>query len=55
MHRNSTVDRDKIHKVIWDRHPLKGKGDYSCAKCHSPKVVIAMVTIVGYLHNMPHY
>jgi hypothetical protein len=36
MHKKSTIKEDKIHKAIWDKHPLKKKGDYTCAKCHTP-------------------
>jgi len=36
LHKKSTIKEDKIHKAIWDKHPLKKKGDYTCAKCHSP-------------------
>lgn len=36
FHKKSTIKEDKVHKVIWDKHPSKEKDDYSCAKCHSP-------------------
>lgn len=36
LHRNSTIDKDEVHKAIWDKHPLKAKDDYTCAACHSP-------------------
>jgi hypothetical protein len=36
MHKKSTIRDDKIHKAIWDRHPFKKKGNYTCAKCHTP-------------------
>lgn len=35
-HKKSTIKEDKVHKAMWDKHPAKGKGDYNCAKCHSP-------------------
>ncbi len=35
MHKRSTIYDDKVHKAIWDKHPGKEKGDYSCAKCHT--------------------
>lgn len=36
MHRNSTIYSDAIHKAVWDKHPLKAKDEYTCAKCHTP-------------------
>jgi len=36
IHANSSVYTDTLHKAIWDRHPNKAKGNYSCAKCHTP-------------------
>jgi hypothetical protein len=36
IHANSSIYKDALHKVIWDKHPSKAKGDYSCAKCHTP-------------------
>ncbi|DAB40415.1 MAG TPA: hypothetical protein CFH81_09510 [Sulfurovum sp. UBA12169] len=36
MHKKSSFYDDKIHSAVWDRHPSKEKGDYSCAKCHAP-------------------
>ncbi len=36
MHSRSSVSKDPIHKAVWDKHPAKAKGDYSCAKCHTP-------------------
>ena len=38
MHFKSTLDKDIIHNAIWQKHPLKQKGEYRCAKCHNPKV-----------------
>ena len=37
MHVRSTVDRDPIHRAVWEKHPqnLK-KGQYGCGKCHTP-------------------
>ena len=37
FHKKSTVKEDKVHKAIWDRHPAKPKGNYKCAKCHTPE------------------
>lgn len=37
MHRNSTYYNDEIHKAVWDKHPLKEQGKYSCAECHAPE------------------
>ena len=38
MHFKSTLKRDPIHNAMWQKHPLKQKGEYKCAKCHDPKV-----------------
>jgi hypothetical protein len=38
MHFKSTLDRDKAHNAIWQKHPLKAKDQYKCAKCHDPKI-----------------
>lgn len=35
-HRKSSVHNDPIHKAVWDKHPLKAKEKYTCAKCHTP-------------------
>jgi len=36
MHKKSTIYEDKVHKAVWDKHPAKAKGNYKCAKCHTP-------------------
>ena len=36
MHKKSSIYDDKIHKAVWDKHPSKEKGEYTCAKCHTP-------------------
>ncbi|WP_457748097.1 multiheme c-type cytochrome [Sulfurimonas sp.] len=36
QHRKASIFNDEIHKAIWDRHPLKKKEKYTCAKCHTP-------------------
>jgi len=36
MHKNASIYNDKVHKAIWDKHPAKAKGNYKCAKCHTP-------------------
>ncbi len=36
MHANASPVRDAIHKAVWERHPLKKKGTYTCAQCHTP-------------------
>ena len=36
MHARSSVYTDPIHKALWQKHPMKKKGDYTCAACHSP-------------------
>ncbi len=38
MHKKSTIREDKVHKAIWDKHPAKAKGNYKCAKCHTPNL-----------------
>jgi len=38
FHKKSTIKDDAVHKAIWDKHPLKEKGDYKCSKCHTPNV-----------------
>jgi len=35
-HRKSSIYSDPIHKAMWDKHPLKKKEQYKCAKCHTP-------------------
>jgi len=36
MHKKSSIYEDKVHKAVWDKHPAKAKGNYKCAKCHTP-------------------
>ncbi len=36
IHKKSSINEDKVHKAIWDKHPAKAKGNYKCAKCHTP-------------------
>jgi hypothetical protein len=36
MHAQSSIFKDAVHQVIWDKHPAKKQGNYTCAKCHSP-------------------
>jgi len=38
FHKKSSIKEDAVHKAIWDKHPAKAKGDYKCAKCHTPNV-----------------
>tara|TARA_B100001063_G_scaffold216518_1_gene218297 strand:+ start:27481 stop:28644 length:1164 start_codon:yes stop_codon:yes gene_type:complete len=35
-HRKASIFEDPIHKAVWDLHPNKQKGSYTCAKCHTP-------------------
>jgi len=35
-HSKSSIYSDPIHKAVWDKHPLKAKEKYNCAKCHTP-------------------
>ncbi len=30
MHKKSTIKDDKIHQAVWNKHPLKAKGEYKC-------------------------
>jgi len=36
MHSRSSIKKDKVHNAIWQLHPLRKKGQYKCAKCHTP-------------------
>ena len=36
MHRKASIYKDPVHKAVWDKHPAKQKGNYKCAKCHTP-------------------
>ena len=36
FHSKSTIYKDEIHKIIWDKHPIKKKEKYKCASCHTP-------------------
>ena len=36
QHRKASIFSDSIHKAVWDKHPLKKKKMYKCAKCHTP-------------------
>ncbi len=36
MHKRASIYNDPLHKAIWDLHPAKRKGNYKCAKCHTP-------------------
>ncbi len=36
FHKKSSVKEDAVHKAVWDKHPAKPKGNYKCAKCHTP-------------------
>ncbi|WP_457744255.1 multiheme c-type cytochrome [Sulfurimonas sp.] len=36
QHRKASIFSDPIHKAVWDKHPLKKKKMYKCAKCHTP-------------------
>ncbi len=36
MHANASIYKDMAHKAVWDMHPAKKKGNYKCAKCHTP-------------------
>jgi hypothetical protein len=36
MHAKASIFKDPVHKAVWDKHPAKAKGNYKCAKCHTP-------------------
>ncbi len=36
IHSKSSIYKDVVHKAVWDKHPAKAKGNYKCAKCHTP-------------------
>ena len=36
MHAKASIYDDPVHKAIWDRHPYKKEGKYTCAQCHTP-------------------
>ena len=36
MHRKASIYNDPVHNAVWQRHPLRQKGRYNCAPCHSP-------------------
>jgi len=36
QHANATIFKDPIHRAVWEKHPLKKKNAYKCAKCHTP-------------------
>ncbi|WP_457598318.1 multiheme c-type cytochrome [Hydrogenimonas sp.] len=36
MHRRSSIYNDPVHNAVWQKHPLRQKGRYNCAPCHSP-------------------
>ncbi len=36
MHHKASIYNDVVHKAVWDKHPLKKKNSYKCAKCHTP-------------------
>jgi DNA-directed RNA polymerase subunit RPC12/RpoP len=38
FHKKSTINEDAVHKAVWEKHPAKAKGNYKCAKCHTPNV-----------------
>jgi len=36
IHSKASIYKDVVHKAVWDKHPAKAKGNYKCAKCHTP-------------------
>jgi hypothetical protein len=37
FHKKSSIKEDVVHKAVWEKHPAKAKGEYKCAKCHTPQ------------------
>jgi nitrate/TMAO reductase-like tetraheme cytochrome c subunit len=44
---------DEIHKAVWDKHPLKQKKMYKCAKCHTPNDRAMIVSLKNGRKAMP--
>jgi len=38
MHFKSTLQKDAVHKALWNKNPLSKENNYQCAKCHNPEV-----------------
>lgn len=36
MHKRASIYNDPVHAAVWQQHPARKKGDYKCAKCHTP-------------------
>jgi len=36
IHAKASIFKDPIHKAVWEMHPARQKGNYKCAKCHTP-------------------
>ena len=36
QHAKASIWSDPVHKAIWDKHPYKKQGKYTCAQCHTP-------------------
>ncbi|MCK4441990.1 MAG: hypothetical protein KAU90_08275 [Sulfurovaceae bacterium] len=36
FHKKSSFKKDKVHNAVWQKHPNHAKGNYKCAKCHTP-------------------
>ena len=36
MHAKASIYSDAVHRALWAKHPLKKKGAYACAACHTP-------------------
>ncbi len=53
QHRKASIYDDAIHKAVWDKHPLKKKGVYKCAKCHTPNDQKLIEALKNNQHAMP--
>jgi hypothetical protein len=36
QHKKASIFTDPIHQAVWQKHPLRKKELYKCAKCHTP-------------------
>jgi hypothetical protein len=52
-HRKASIHNDEIHKAVWDKHPLKQKKMYKCAKCHTPNDRAMIVSLKDGRKAMP--
>ena len=48
IHANSSIYNDPIFNAVWQRHPLRKRGEFKCAKCHTPndRALIKQTTLL---------